>query len=248
MDQQRLYQQAAEAEGLHRDLSVALVARDRFVIKEIGKTFGSVDPLRIAELSVGDGRMTLAILRALPNVRLTCAEIAESRIDKLCREISGDSTISELMPAFVNCNFDVDFELLHDRDFEAVVALDILEHVLDVFGFVANCHRMLMPGGRLYLRVPNIGYIKHRIGLLCGRLPVTSSWFGPNDDFTAWRSHHGWDGGHLHIFTLPILLRLLKESGFSIVSCKDPGARLEGIRLLWPNLLFSNPLVIARKD
>ncbi len=248
MDQKLLYQQVAAADGPRRDLSPALIERDRFVIGAIRRSTGAADQLAIAELSVGDGRMTLAMLRALPGARFTCAEIAEARIDKLRREIAADPAMAGRMPHFVSCNLDTDFGVFEADSFDAVVALDIMEHVLDVFGFVANCHRILKPGGRLYLRVPNIGYLKHRLDLLRGRLPVTASWFGPRGELTAWRIQHGWDGGHLHLFTLPMALRLVQESGLSVVSCEDPGTRLASIRVLWPNLLFANPLVIAGKD
>lgn len=63
----------------------------------------------------------------------------------------------------------------------------------------------------------------------------------------AWRENYSWDGGHLHLFTLPILRQLLQEHGFMIEDCRDAGARLEGVRDLWPNLLYANPLIIIMK-
>lgn len=230
-----------------RDFSPALIDRDRFVIEDLlARSAGQ--PLAVAELSVGDGRMTLAMLSSIQRVRLTCAEISELRIEQLRSEIAEDPLLSDRMPDFIACNFDTDFVGFPDNTFDAVVALDIMEHVIDVFGFVANCHRVLRPGGSLYLRVPNIAYIKHRFRLLLGQLPVTASWYGTRGDLHAWRDIHGWDGGHLHLFTIDILARLLREGSFEILSCDDPGTRLAGMRKLWPNLLFANPLIIAQKS
>lgn len=247
MDQQKLYQQSAAAQGPRRDYSPALVARDRFVLERIREEATVNRPLEIAELSVGDGRMTLGILGAFPSARLTCAELSELRIDQLRREIAGEPSLSGRMPEFASCNFDTDFDCFASETFDAVVALDIMEHVFDVFGFVENCRRILKTDGRLFLRVPNIAYVKHRLELLRGRLPATASWFGPRGDLSAWRDKHGWDGGHLHFFTVPVLRRLLQEGGLVIESCDDPGTKWVVLRRLWPNLLFSNPLMVARK-
>lgn len=226
-------------------MSEALLKRDRFVLNEL-REFGASRLLDVVEMSVGDGRTTLA-LTSLDHVRLTCAEISALRISQLREEIAADPRLSCRMPEFVSCNLDTDFGEFASDAFDAVVALDILEHVFDVFGFVSNCHRILRSGGRLYLRVPNVAYVKHRIALLRGRLPVTASWFGTRGDFRAWRETHGWDGGHLHLFTVPSLTQLLRESGFEILSCSDPGATFGQLRKALPNLLFANPLVNAMK-
>lgn len=246
MDQERLYQLSAAVDGPRRDYSSALITRDRFVIDDLVH-MAMNRSLEVAELSVGDGRMTLAMLASLPDVRLTCAEISELRIEQLRKDIAAGSSVG-CTPEFVICNFDTDFGHFASDTYDAVIALDIMEHVLDVFGFVNNCRRILRRGGRLYLRVPNIAYLKHRLNLLRGCLPVTASWFGPHGDLAAWRDKHGWDGGHLHLFTVPMLLRLIREGGLEVVSCDDPGAKLAGWRKVWPNLLFANPLIIAGKN
>jgi len=190
--------------------------------------------------------MTLAMLSGLPNANLTCIEISDLRIEQLSREVKANPLLSDRVPKFISCNLDSDFDLLSSDTFDVVVALDIMEHVLDVFGFISNCHRILKPGGVLYLRVPNIAYVKHRWKLLVGELPVTASWFGQVNDLSAWRERHGWDGGHLHLFTLPSLKQLLRESGFNIRCCADPGAKLASVRNHWPNLLFANPLIVSQ--
>ena len=246
MDQHELYQLSAASSVSTRDMSPALVARDDFVVRHISKFLGGNKSSRIAELSVGDGRMTLAMLAALPKATLTCAEISASRIDALRDEICRSPSLR--MPEFLVCNLDTDFSEIPNDAFDAVVALDIMEHVLDVFSFISHCQRVLKPGAWLYLRVPNIAYLKHRLNLLRGRMPVTSSWFGLSGDLSAWRHQHGWDGGHLHLFTIPILRQLLREAGLVVESCDDAGASHPRLRKVWPNLLFANPLLIARKN
>ena len=247
MDQRTLYERPTSGREAVRDESPALVGRDQFVIEDLLKTFGSGRPISIAELSIGDGRMTTAMLAALPKARLTCAEISKNRINKVRASIDADPVLSSRSPKFVWCNFDTEFDRLPTDAFDAVIALDIMEHVLDVFGFMDHCRRILKPRGCLYLRVPNIAYVRHRLRLLFGRIPITASWFETPGELTAWRVRHGWDGGHLHLFTVPILRKLFDESGFRVENCRDPGTRMAALRAFWPGLMFSNPLVIAVK-
>ena len=97
----------------------------------------------------------------------------------------------------------------------------------------------------MVLRVPNIAYIRHRLALGLGELPVTSSWFGSARDLGPWRRTYGWDGGHLHYFTLPLLRRLLAEAGFEVRAVSDAGARFARIREWFPELLCGNLLIVA---
>lgn len=241
MDARQLYgAQAADEPQAPYDLK----GRDDFVIACVARqAAGAPVPIRVAELSVGDGRLS-GRLASVPGVsRLVCADISPRRLDAARRRVAAAGLKAE----YVECNFDTDLERLPDRAFDTVVALDILEHVFDVFGFLRHSQRILTAGGTLVLRLPNIAYLRHRVRLLLGELPITASWFGPAGDFGAWRGEWGWDGGHLHLFTIPVLERLLDEHGFEIAECRDAGARFETIRNLWPNLLYSNPVFIARR-
>ncbi len=132
--------------------------------------------------------------------------------------------------------------------YDIVIALDIMEHVFDVFNFLENCNRILKNGGRLFIRVPNIAYVRHRMRLLFGALPITSSWFGTPGEVSAWQERYGWDGGHLHLFTIPILYKLLNGHGFLVEQCCDPGTRFSTMRTIWPTMLYANPLFIAKKE
>lgn len=39
---------------------------------------------------------------------------------------------------------------------ERVTARDVFEHVADAVRFMTNCHRILIPGGLLWIRTPNV--------------------------------------------------------------------------------------------
>jgi SAM-dependent methyltransferase len=248
MDQLDLYdQQAAKDDGVFTEPPLALQVRDNFIIDQIRRMQGREGrTLQVTELSIGGGHLSHLLCESC-NIDLLCAEISPRRIESVKRRLSASPYLAEKKVAFVECNFDTQFDALPASASDVVIALDILEHVFDVFCFIANCHKILRPGGLLLLRTPNVAFIRHRVGLLFGRLPITASWFGPLGELKAWRDNYSWDGGHLHLFNIPILRKLLEEQGFLIGDFRDAGARLEWIRNLWPNLLYANPLIIAKK-
>lgn len=222
--------------------------RDAFIISELQKARPQ-DPeagFRVVELSVGEGELTRAILRELAGVDLLACDISSTRIDSLRRSIAelpglqGSATFAE-------CNLDEPFGGDAPGTARVVVAMDIMEHVFDVFHFVANIAELLQMGGRLILRVPNIAYARRRAELLRGVLPVTSSWFGPAGDYGAWRERYGWDGSHLHYFTDDSLTQLLGQYGLTVRWRGDPGTRFEDLRRLAPGLLCGNLMVVAEK-
>jgi SAM-dependent methyltransferase len=250
MDQDEFYERQINY-GLHveADNNLALLLRDKFVINYT-KDFllHSKRRFKIAELSLGEGRLTLALLKNFPELEINGFDISLSRIryiENLIKSIYSTKAYN-LNLTLTQCNFDTQFSLIKSANYKIVIALDILEHVIDVFGFLENCRRILISGGVLLLRVPNIAYLKHRLALLRGDLPITASWFGKSTDLNAWRNQHGWDGGHLHLFNLPIIYQLLKDFNFEVELCRDPGTKFESFRNLAPNLLYSNPLIIAR--
>ena len=88
------------------------------------------------------------------------------------------------------------------------------------------------------MQVPNIAYLKYRIQLFFGKLPVTSSPFN-------WKEI-GWDGGHLHYFTKKTLSKLLEESGFKIVKVSGSGLFAQ-FRNWYPSLLTGDIIIKAQK-
>jgi len=109
--------------------------------------------------------------------------------DRRYGPIQQDSTADRPVPRFVAADaFRLPFP---DETFDAVGALQTIEHVRETREFVSECARVLKPGGMAYLTTPNIA-----------RLPATAS-----KEFNPW---------HLRDFT-PQELHAELASGFSQV-------------------------------
>jgi len=97
-----------------------------------------------------------------------------------------------------------------DASFDVIIACVVLEAVPDVFATMDELARVCRPGGCLLATVANVCYIRHILGMLAGRIPVT---WAPTRDIGEWR-RCGWDGGCLRYFSKHALSQLLLHTGF----------------------------------
>ena len=127
-----------------------------------------------------------------------------------------------------------------DGFFDVVVCAMVLEHVFDVFGLVGEIGRLLKPSGHALIEVPNIGYIKHFVSLLRGRVPRTGAVKVP------FEKTQGWDGQHLHYFTITEMKWLLAEYGMRFRRVVS-GGRFPALRRIWPSALYSAIIMTVQK-
>ena len=95
-------------------------------------------------------------------------------------------------------------------------------HVLDPFVVVSELARITKPGGSMIISVPNYGYLKYIVCLFLGRQPVT----GGAGALESWR-HGGWDGWHLHTFTLQSVRHLAENSGWTVQKITGYGEKFD---------------------
>jgi 2-polyprenyl-3-methyl-5-hydroxy-6-metoxy-1,4-benzoquinol methylase len=250
VDQKELYERQVRTEQRALASSEVTGRRETALLNWIlasTREFCSRPAICIAELSVGDGQLSRAVVQRIPNALIDCIDISSARLDRCRKMVNATCPQAAERMRFLELNLDTDFERLDRDHYDIVVGIDVLEHVFDPFAFVRHCSELLKPDGLLFLRVPNIAYFKRRFALLLGRLPVTSSWFETPGSLRAWKDRHGWDGGHLHFFTINSLRWLLEDEGLSCISWDDVGARAGSFRRVWPGMLFGNLAIVARK-
>lgn len=98
-----------------------------------------------------------------------------------------------------------------DGEFEATVAGDIIEHVVDTDSFVDELRRVTAPGGHVVITTPNLAFWLSRIRLLLGKVP----WSYPGASYTA-RSDIMVDPNHIRVTTRQEWQALFEARGLPV--------------------------------
>jgi ubiquinone/menaquinone biosynthesis C-methylase UbiE len=100
---------------------------------------------------------------------------------------------------------------LDDNSFDVVWAGEVIEHVVDVVGWLSEVRRVLPSGGRLLVTTPD-----HPPPLLRALA----------DDPAAFAAHFEPRADHLRFFNAPMLAELLDDLGFEDVTVDSDGETL----------------------
>ncbi len=107
--------------------------------------------------------------------------------------------------------------------FDAIAMWDLLEHVSDPAGLVAEAAARLTPGGVLVLETPDEAALLDRIIIALGRLGV------------RWPAEHFYGLHHIVLFRRATLRRLLESAGLRVEAIEgastDPGRTFRGTGL-----------------
>lgn len=113
--------------------------------------------------------------------------------------------------------------------FNAIFALDIIEHVDSPYRFLIELHRLLKKNGFLFIQTPNINSVFEKIS--------KDKWFGYRDET------------HLHLFTRKSLGFLAKKSGFLLLTSQTFAAPFPPVirTLLKQTDIGGNLWLVAKK-
>lgn len=121
-------------------------------------------------------------------------------------------------------------------EFDAVVCIEVIEHVFAPHRLLATLLTALRPGGLLVLTTPYHGYLKNFLIVASGRF---DRHFNPL-----------WDHGHIKFFSPATLTELIETTGFERVSIRGI-ARLPFLwktmmACAWKPPLAGNPAIVHR--
>ena len=150
-----------------------------------------IEPKTICEIGCGAGGVLGAIQGELPNTKLTGFDIAPD----------AEKFWGKLKDAGIDLHVG-DFFTLSSQSYEAVLLLDVLEHV-------ANPHQFLND-------------IKPRTEFLVVHFPLDLSALSVFREKPLLHVRH--KVGHIHYFTKGLALELLNECGFEVVDFQYTGA------------------------
>lgn len=89
------------------------------------------------------------------------------------------------------------------REFDVIYAGDVLEHLLDPVGVLAECRQALRPGGSAVISLPNVAHVDVKLALMSGRF--------------EYREYGLLDRTHLRFFTRESISQLVEDAGFHLV-------------------------------
>jgi SAM-dependent methyltransferase len=149
---------------------------------------------RILDVGAGGGGAA-TIMHGLLNADVYCVDIAHQNVET-CRSLG--------FPAYA---VDVENEPLPfvDSFFDAVVFLEVIEHLFDPYVALSEIRRVLKPTGRLIVSTHNALNIVRRFWFLLGRI-------NPTSDVSREEM-----GPHIRLYSPAILTRVLGKSGFAII-------------------------------
>lgn len=159
---------------------------------------------KILELGSGLGEFAQKIL--INNNDITCLDIDEGYVANLRKN------------GFKADKADFNTSLkFNDSQFDGVVTLEVIEHLVNAEFFLCEIKRVLKKGGWLLISTPNVSWFGYRLRFLLGGIPPK-------------------EGYHFRFFNFNFLKRELCEKGFKIIKEASISP------LPFSRLLFNNPI------
>ena len=187
--------------GNFRDISPEkhIINRFRYIVEKLKDREG--DALIIGS---GDASLERMLRRAGSRLTITSLDINEAfrnKIEGFADEIIIDDFLSH---AF-------------DKQYDILISVDVIEHVLDTDSFLKKAHDLLKPGGEFFLQTPNLASWHGRLSLLFGFTPeamehsMIKNFFGK-----FWIFRHENAIHHVRVFTYKGIREFVKYYGFTI--------------------------------
>lgn len=106
--------------------------------------------------------------------------------------------------------------------YDAIISVEVIEHLYAPRRFIAQAHEALRPGGLLILTTPYWGYLKNVLLAVTGRLDGLHTAL--------------WDGGHIKHWSRDTLTKLVTEQPFETLGFEGCGRR---IPFVWKGMLMA---------
>jgi 2-polyprenyl-3-methyl-5-hydroxy-6-metoxy-1,4-benzoquinol methylase len=181
-----------------------------YIEEKLLKCIPTGKPLRIADLGCGNGYF--ANLLAEQGHAVTALDFSEEGI-RIARQ-------AYPKVSFHSMSVYDDLVAAIGKDYDVVVASEVIEHLFNPKAFMDNARALLAPGGLLVLTTPYHGYLKNCVLALTGKL---------DKHFTV-----DWDCGHIKFFSVKTLGALVADKGFKNIRFSFAGR----LPFLWKSMIL----------
>lgn len=137
----------------------------------------------VLDIGCGDGVFLAYLKNAKPACDVFGLDVSEKAVAALAKRGITGQVIKEGRP----------LRQLVDRDFENVILMEVIEHVHDAEGLMAQA--LAFNPKRIFITIPNAGFLVHRARLMFGgRFPVTAIVFHVKEHIRFWtvKDFHQW--------------------------------------------------------
>lgn len=168
-----------------------------YLLDPVLENLRKINPKRIFEVGCGNGSLTHKVSEEFAIIGIDSSQsgIRQAKIHFPSLEVFVGSAYDDLSAEY--------------GEFDAVISLEVIEHLYDPRKYLGRIWDLLEPGGSLILTTPYHGYLKNVALAISGKM---------DDHFTAL-----WDGGHIKFWSRKTLTLLLEEIGFIKVGIERVG-------------------------
>lgn len=161
-----------------------------------------INPTSILDYGSGTGLYVPLWMNLFPDTEISCCDISSVALEKLTEKFPA---LSERCKMVVDYRADFD-----DSMFDAIISVEVMEHIDDLQAYLRDIHRLLKPGGSFIWTTPcaNRFSIEHVFYSLTGGIERTP------DGYRRWKME-----APVHVRRLKTgeLKRILISSGFENV-------------------------------
>ena len=144
---------------------------------------------------------------------LLTASLKEKGVESIGVDAAEPAEITAPFLKYYQVDLNNSKELNFKREFDYLIAADILEHLSSPMDFLRHVKQFLKPEGKIIISLPNIALWFYRISLLIGRFNYGNKGI--------------LDEGHLRFYTLNTARNLINRSGYVISKIKPTSLPFE---------------------
>jgi len=109
-------------------------------------------------------------------------------------------------------------KIFNENFFDAVLLIDVIEHLFDTDKAIAEIRKVLRKDGILVISTPNLSSFVNRLLLLFGYQPLGTE-VSTHKHYGRPQKYNLREGvaGHIRVFTYKALIEFLKDNGFEVI-------------------------------